>query len=157
MYPISSQDESWFPGFDTRGEPTFHKHLKRSFPSTVGIREGPCVFCFKWNGPREPLTQKKAWFPYNGLNSVSSFISQDKGMSESSVQSLRKTQFPASSGQGASHTLTPREAHGVSKGAEARLFLKIDRNPNISVETRKGCLDSDLTSRSVCIILPNLV
>ena len=44
-----------------------------------------------------------------------------------------------------------------SKGAEALDFLKIDRNPNISVETRKGRLVSDLTSRNVGIILPNLV
>ena len=33
----------------------------------------------------------------------------------------------------------------------------IERKTNISVETRQGRMFSHLTSRSVCIILPNLV
>ena len=45
----------------------------------------------------------------------------------------------------------------ASKADEAWLFLKIDWNANISVETRKGRLVSHLTSRSVCIIQPSLV
>ena len=45
----------------------------------------------------------------------------------------------------------------ASKADEAWLFLKIDKNPNISVETRKGPLVSHLNSSSVCIILPSLV
>ena len=45
----------------------------------------------------------------------------------------------------------------ASKADEAWLFLKIDWNANISVETRNGPLVSHLTSRSVCIILPSLV
>ena len=77
MHTISSKDESWFPVFDWRGEPTFHKHLKRTFPSALHTWEGPCVFCLKWNVPREALTQKKARFPCSGLYSGSCFISQD--------------------------------------------------------------------------------
>ena len=76
--------------FDWRGEPTFHKNLKWSFPSAIGMWEGPCVFCLKWNGLREALTQKKAGFPCSGLNSGTSFISQDEGMSESPVETLEK-------------------------------------------------------------------
>ena len=38
-----------------------------------------CVFCLKWNGPRDALTQKKAGFPCSGLNAGSYFISQDEG------------------------------------------------------------------------------
>ena len=58
------------------------------------------------------------------------------------------------------HILWPLERpveFNTSKGDEAWLFLKIDRNPNIYVETRKRRLVSHITSRSVCIILPNLV
>ena len=53
--------------------------------------EGPCVFCLKWNGPRKAMTQKRAGFPCSGLNSGSSFISQDEGMSESPEETLEKT------------------------------------------------------------------
>ena len=43
-----------------------------------------------WNGPRNALTQKKAGFPCSGLNAGTSFISQDEGMSQSSVDTLEK-------------------------------------------------------------------
>ena len=49
-----------------RGKPTFHKHLKWSFPSAIAMWEGPWVFCLKWNGLRGALTQKKARFPWSG-------------------------------------------------------------------------------------------
>ena len=52
--------------------------------------EGPCVFYLKWKGHREVQTQKKTLFPCSGLNSGSSFISQDEGMSESPVETLEK-------------------------------------------------------------------
>ena len=65
-------------------------HINRSFLSAVEMSEGPCVFCLKWNGPREALSQKKAQFPCSGLNSGSSFISQDEGMSDSPVETLEK-------------------------------------------------------------------
>ena len=39
---------------------------------------------------REGLTQKKAGFPCSGLNLGSCFMSQDKGMSESPVETLEK-------------------------------------------------------------------
>ena len=49
-----------------------------------------CVFCLKYNGPRDALTQKKADFPCSALNAGSSFISEDEGMSESPVETLEK-------------------------------------------------------------------
>ena len=52
--------------------------------------EGLCVFCLKWNGPRDALTQNNAGFPCSGLNAGSSFISQDEGMTESPVEILEK-------------------------------------------------------------------
>ena len=94
MHPISSQDENCFPVIDWRGQPPFHKHLKRSFPSAVGMWEGECVFCLKRNGRREALAQKKAGFPCSGLNSGSSINSHDEGMSEYPVETLEKTLVP---------------------------------------------------------------
>ena len=159
MHPISSQEESWFPGFYWIVRPTLNKYLKRSLPSAIGMWEGPWVFCLKWSGYRDSVTRNKFGFPWSGLNAVSSFISQDEGMSESSVETLEKTLVPRLIWTGASHLLTLREARGVQcfKGYEAWLFLKIDRNPKIFLETRKGHLVSHLTSRSICIILSSLV
>ena len=54
------------------------------------MTEGLCVFCLKWNGPLDALTQKKAGFPCNALNAGSYFISQDEGMTESPVETLEK-------------------------------------------------------------------
>ena len=79
-------------------------------------------------------------------------------MSETSVQSLEKSLGPSLiGGPNIRSNLERPLEFNASKGAEAWLFLKIDSNPNISVETRKGRLVSHLTSRSVCIILLNLV
>ena len=64
---ISSEDESWFPVFDWRGKPSFQKHLKRSLPIGICMWEGPCVLCFKQNGRRDALIQKKAKFPCRGF------------------------------------------------------------------------------------------
>ena len=43
----------------------------------------------------------------------------------------------------------------LQKGAMPDL-LKIDRNPNITVATRKGCWVSRFTLRSVCVTVPSL-
>ena len=94
MHPISSQDESWFPGFYWTGRPNFHKHLKRSLQSAIGMWEEPWVCCLKWSGYWDSLTKNKVGFPWSGLNEGSSFISQDNGMSESSVETLEKTLVP---------------------------------------------------------------
>ena len=59
-------------------------------PTEIGMGEGLFVFCLKWNGPRDALTQRKAGFPCSGLNAGSSFISQDEGMTESPVETIEK-------------------------------------------------------------------
>ena len=66
-HPILSGDESWFPVLDWRGKPTFHKHLKMIFPLGICMWEGPCVLCFKQNGPRDALISKKSKFPCRGF------------------------------------------------------------------------------------------
>ena len=156
MHPISSQDESWFPVFDWRGEPTFHKQIKWSFPSAIVMWEGPCVFCLKWNGPGEALTQKKAGFPCSGLNSGSSFISQDEGMSEYPVETLEKAVGLCVILTGGITSLWHLERlteFSASKGDDVWLFLKMDRTSNSTVLTRKWTSVSCLTSSSVHIVL----
>ena len=160
MNSIQSQDESWFPDFDWSGEPTYHKHLKWSFPSAIGMWKGPCVFCLKWNGPWEALTQKKAGFPCSGLNSGSSFISQNEGMSKSPLETLGKVVGLRLIWTGVITSLWHLERHTefiASKCDDGWLFLKMDRGPNIAVSNRKWNSVSCLTSRSVCIVLPRVV
>ena len=160
IHHISSQDESWFPFFDWRFEPTFHQHLKWSFPSAIGMWEGPCVFCLKWHGPQEILTQKKARLPCSGLNLGSCFMSQDEGMSESPVDTLEKTVGLRLIWKGWIISLWHLERHtefNASKGDDGLLFLKMDRNPNINVPTRKWTLVSCFTSSCVCIVLLSVV
>ena len=145
MHTISFQDESWFPVFDRRFEPTFHQHLNWSFSAAIGMWEGPFVSSLKWNGPRETLTQKKAGFPCSGLNSGSCFISQDEGMSDSPVETLEKTVILCLIWIGGITSLWYLERHPefkASKGDDAKLFLKMDRNPNITVPTSKWDLVS---------------
>ena len=45
----------------------------------------------------------------------------------------------------------------ASKGDDACLFVKIDRNTSITVPNNKGRLASCLTFSSVCTVLPSLV
>ena len=45
----------------------------------------------------------------------------------------------------------------ASKGDDACLFVKIDRNTNITVATNKGSLASRLTTISICIFLPSII
>ena len=86
------------------------------------------------------LTQKEAGFPCSGLNLGSCFMSQDEGMSESPVETLEKavglrlirTVGIISLGHLERHT-----EFNASKGDDALPFLKVDRNPNITVPTRK--------------------
>ena len=160
MYPKSSWDESWFPAFNSRGMPIIHKHLKRKLLSATGMWEGPWVCCLKWNGHWDALTRKKAAFPCSGLNAGSSFISQDEGMFESPVETLEKALGPRliwTGGLTSLWHLERKAEFNASKGDDARLLLKIDRNPNIPGATGKGTWVSRLTSRCVPIALPSLV
>ena len=106
------------------------------------------------------LTRNKVGFIWSGLNAGSCCISKDQGMSESCVETVEKAIVLRLIWIGGITSLWYLERHTefkASKGDDAWLFSKIDRNPNISVETRKGPLVCHLTSRSVCIILPSLV
>ena len=150
----------WFPDFDWRGKPTFHKHLKRSLPSEIGMWERLCVFFLKYNGRRDALTKKKPGFPFSALNAGSSYISQDEGMSESPLETLEKAivlNLFWTEGLTPIWDFERWAEFNASKGDDAWLFVKIDRNTNITVPTNKGLLASRLTSRSLCIFLPSIV
>ena len=160
MHTISSGEESCFPVFNWRDKPTFHKHLKRSFPSGICMWEGPCVFCYKWNGSRDALTRKKAGFPCWGLNAGSSFISQDERLSEAHVETLQKAlglHLMWTRGLTSLWHLERLTNSSASKVDNAWQFLNIVSNPNITVPTRKWLSVPHLTSRSVRIFLPSLV
>ena len=106
------------------------------------------------------LTQKNARFPCSVLNSGSCFISQDKGMSESPVETLEKAIVPRLIWIGGITSRWYLERHielKASKGDDGWLFLKMDKNSNITLPSRKWALFSCLSSRSVHIILPSLV
>ena len=150
----------WFIVFDWRGKPALHKHLKRSLRSEIGMWERLCVFCLKYNGPRYALTQKKAGFRCSALNAGSSFISQDEGMSESPVETQEKAivlNLFWTEGLTFIWDFESCAEFNASKGNDAWLLVKIDRNTNITVPTNKRSLASWLTCRSVCIFLPSIV
>ena len=133
----------WFPVFDWRGKPTFHKPLNRSLPSEIGMWEALSVFCLKWNGLRDALTEKKAGFPCSGLNAGWYFISQDEGMTESPVETLEKAivlHLFWTEGLTSFWHIERCAEFMASKRDDAWLFVKIDRNTNITVPTNKGGL-----------------
>ena len=47
MDAISSREESGFPGFYWRRSPAFHKQIKSTLPSAIGMWEGRWVCCLK--------------------------------------------------------------------------------------------------------------
>ena len=150
----------WFPGFDWRGKPTFHKHLKRSLPSEIGMWEVLCVFCLKWNGPRDALIQKTEGFPCSGLNAGSYFISQDERMTESPVETLEKAivlHLFWTEGLTSFCYIETCAEFIASKGDDAWHFVKIDWNTNIILPTNKGRLASRLTFSSIRTVLQSLV
>ena len=128
--------------------PTFHKHLKRSLLSAIGMWVVPWVCCLKWNGDLDALTRKKAGFHCSDLNTGSSFMSQDIERSESSVETLEKIIGPRIITRGLTsvwHLKSYTEIK-ASKWDDAWHFLNINRNPNITVEVEREprCLPTPL-------------
>ena len=105
------------------------------------------------------LTRKKAGFLCSVLETGSTFISQDEGMSESHVKTLETLLGPHYICSGGLSSLRHLERHAefnTSKGNDAWPFLKIDRNPNITVAIGKGSWFSCLTLIRIPIALPSL-
>ena len=89
MHPISSGDETYSLSSTEEVSQLSTSTSRRAFPQKK-LCESDSIFCLKYNGPRDALTQKKAGFPCSAFNAGSSFISQDEGMSESPVETLEK-------------------------------------------------------------------
>ena len=149
----------WFPVFDRRGKPTFHKHLKWSLPSEIGMWEGLCVFCLKWNDP---------WCPDSKKGGVSLHLL--KCMLIFHLPRRRDDRIPCGVSR-ESHSPPPlldRRPHILLTHREVRwvhcfkrwwcLTLRENwRNTSITLPINKGSLASHLTSSSVRIVLPRLV
>ena len=91
------------------------------YPSEIGMWEGLCVFCPKWNGPRDALTQKKAGLPCSGLNAGSYFILQDEGMTESPAETLEKARNGRSDSKSYSWSLSQQEIETEMSGLKRRI------------------------------------
>ena len=81
-------------------------------------------------------------------------------MSESPVETLEKAlglHFISEMGLTRLWQLESQVEISASNFDDAWQFFNIVRNPNITVSNRKRDLNSQLTSRSVCIFLPPLV
>ena len=94
------------------------------------------------------------------LNACSSFISQDERMSESPVETIQRAlvlYFISKRGLTCLWQLESHVEFTASNFDDAWQFFNIVRNPDIIASNSKRALNSHLTSRSVCIVLPRLV
>ena len=112
-HTISSGDEIWFPVFDWRDKPSFHKHLKRSFPLGIYMWEGPCVLCLKRNGPRDALIRKKSKFPCRGSCMLIIHITIWKDVWVPFRDPTESPRTPLNLKKGPNMTLTTRKPRGV--------------------------------------------
>ena len=70
--------------------PTFPQAPQEEFSLSSRNVRGTLCFLSEVEWTPEALTQKKGRFQYSGLNSGSSFISQDEGMSKFPVETQEK-------------------------------------------------------------------
>ena len=122
--------------------------------------EGPCVLCFKRNGPRDALIRKKPKISLQKLHACSPFTSQNERRSESPVETLQKAlglHFISKRGITCLWQLESHVEFTDSNVDDAWQFFNIVSNPNITVSNRKRDLNSHLISRSVRFFFPRLV
>ena len=120
---------------------------------------GPCVFCFKRNGPRDALIRKSPNFSAEASCMLIVHITRWKDASVC-VQPLQKAlglDFLSKRGITCLCQLESHVEFTAWNVDHAWQFFNIVRNPNITVSNRKRDLNSHLTSRSVRIVLPRLV
>ena len=141
MYPKTSRNERWLSDFNTRRMRTFHKHLNKKLLSAICLCVRPWSCFLTCNVHQDDLTRKKAGFPCSDLNDISSFISQDIGLSVSPVETLEKPLCPCLISTGGITSLWQLETHSefnASKWDDTWVILKIDRNPNFPVASWTG-------------------
>ena len=123
------------------------------------MREGPGVLCFKRNGPEMPWFERSANFPAEVSWMLFIHI-KDESISESPVETRRNAlgrHFMSKRGLTCLWQLESHVEFTASNIDDAWQFFNIFRSPNITVTNRKSDLNSQLTSRSVRIVLPRLV
>ena len=62
-HPIFSGNESWFPFFNWRGKPFFHKHIKRSFHLGILCERDPVFYASSEMDPEMPWFERRPNFP----------------------------------------------------------------------------------------------
>ena len=92
-----------------------------AFPQQSVCEREPEFAASRCSEYRDSLIRKKVGIPCSGLNAGSSFISQDKGMSESSVQSLEKALGPILFWTGGLTSLD------TSRGPQSSMLQKVPR------------------------------
>ena len=121
---------------------------------------GPLCFMLQAKWTPRCHDYKEVQISLQRLHACSSFISQDERMYESPVEKLQKAlglHFISKRGLTCLWKFKSHVEFTASNFVDAWQFFNIVRNPNITVSNRKGDLNSDLTSRSVCIVLPRVV
>ena len=157
--PISSGHESWFPVFDWRGKPSFHKHLKRNFPLRICMWEDPVFYASSEMDPEMPWLLRSPNFPAEASCMLIVHTTRWKDVWVPLRDPTESPKLPLHLKKGPNMPFTTRKPRGVHcfKCWDAWQFFNIVRIPNITVSNRKIDLNSHLTSRSVCIVLPRLV
>ena len=119
------------------------------------VRGTPCFMLqAKWT-PRCP-DSKEGRISLKWLKCSPYFISQDEGMTESPVETLEKAivlHLFWTEGLTSFWHIERCAEFTASNGDDDWLFVKIDRNTNITVPTNKECLASRITFSSVCTVL----
>ena len=121
--------------------------------------EGPCVLCFKWNGPRDALIRKKSKFHCRSSWMLIVHITRWKDVWVPCRDCTESPRPPLHLKMGP-NMLWRLESHvefTASNFDDAWHFFNIGSNPNITVSNRKRDLNYHLNSRSVRIVLPHLV
>ena len=111
--PISSGDESWFPVFEWRRKPSFHKHLKRSFPLGICMWEGPCVYASSEMDPEMPWLERSTNFPAEASCMLIVHITKWKDVWVPCRDTRKSPRPPLHLKNGPNMPLTTRKARGV--------------------------------------------
>ena len=121
--------------------------------------EGPCVLCFKQNGLQMPWLERSANYPAEASCMLIVHVKRwkDVWVPCRDPTEILGLHFISKRGITCLWQLESHVEYTASNVDDAWQFFNIVRNPNITVSNRKSGLNSQLTSRSVRIVLPRLV
>ena len=135
------------------------KAPQEEFSLRICMWEGPCVLCFKRNGPRDALIGKMSKFPCRVFKHTHRSYHKWKDVWVPCRDPTESPRPPLHIKNGPNMPLTTRNPRGVHcfKWWRGLIIFNTVRNPSINVSNRKRYLNSHLTSRSVRIVLPRIV